>query len=490
VVSLLRPVGAEWASHVSITDTVVLMTDSSDVAKAPEERAVRVAVVGAGPSGLYALRSLLEAERTVSVDVFDRLPTPYGLVRYGVAPDNQKMKSVIRVLRGSFEGDDDVRFLGNVSFGEDITIADLREHYDAIIYATGTQGDRKLGIPGEELPGSYGAKEFVNWYCGHPDAAGREFTLHGPEVAVVGAGNVALDVARMLAKSTAEIAGTDVPEPVLETFRSNAVTDVHLLSRRGPAQMKFTPAELREMGELVNADILIDPDTLQLGEEEEQQVSSNKRQRKNLSMLRDWAQRPPEGKPRRVRLHFWSSPVRILGEDEVTGVVVEHNTLGDDGKVRGTGEYQTLPVSMVLAAVGYQALPLPEVPFDEYNATVRHEHGRVHDEDGAAVTGEYVTGWAKRGATGVIGTNKNDAAETVNSLLADLDEDQVTSDAERGDITTLLAERGVDYVSWEGWLRIDTHETELGEQQNRPRVKIPDLPSMLEFSRDEESASD
>lgn len=482
--------GAELASHTSITATVVLMTHGSDMTTTPTETTARVAVVGAGPSGLYALRSLLEAERSVSVDVFDRLPAPYGLVRYGVAPDNQKMKSVIRVLRGSFDGDDDVRFLGNVTFGEDITIADLRAHYDAIIYATGTQGDRGLGIPGEELPGSYGAKEFVNWYCGHPDAAEREFALHGPEVAVVGAGNVALDVARMLAKGTDEIAGTDVPERVLETFRNNAVTDVHLLSRRGPAQMKFTPVELREMGELVNADILIDPDTLRLSDEEEQQVTDNRQQRKNLAMLREWAERPPEGKPRRVRLHFWSSPVRILGEHEVTGVVVERNTLGDDGKVRGTGEYQTLPVSMVLAAVGYQARPLPEVPFDEYNSTVRHEHGRVLDEDGVAVTGEYVTGWAKRGATGVIGTNKNDAAETVDSLLTDFDKNPATGNAERGDITTLLAARGVDYVSWEGWLRIDTHETQLGEQQNRPRVKIPDLDSMLNFSRDGESAQD
>lgn len=480
----------ELASHVPDADTVVMMTHGSDVTTTPSKTTVRVAVVGAGPSGLYALRSLLEPERSVSVDVFDRLPAPYGLVRYGVAPDNQKMKSVIRVLRGSFEGDDEVRFLGNVTFGEDITIADLRAHYDAIIYATGTQGDRRLGIPGEELPGSYGAKEFVNWYCGHPDAAGYDFALHGPEVAVVGAGNVALDVARMLAKSTDEIAGTDVPERVLETFRGNAVTDVHLLSRRGPAQMKFTPVELREMGELVNADILIDPDTLRLGEEEEQQVTDNRQQRKNLAMLREWAERPPEGKPRRVRLHFWSSPVRIVGEDEVTGVVVERNTLGDDGKVRGTGEYQTLPVSMVLAAVGYQARPLPEVPFDEYNATVRHEHGRVLDEDGAAVAGEYVTGWAKRGATGVIGTNKNDAAETVNSLLTDLDKTPATGSTERGDITTLLVERGVDYVSWEGWLRIDTHETQLGEQQNRPRAKVPDLPSMLEFSRDGEHSQE
>ncbi len=443
----------------------------------------RVAVVGAGPSGLYAVKALLESDVGVGIDVFDSLPAPYGLVRYGVAPDNQKMKSVIRVLRGSFTEGNDVRFLGNVTFGEDITAAELRAYYDAVIYATGTQGDRGLGIPGEELPGSYGAKEFVNWYCGHPDAAERDFALHGPEVAVVGAGNVALDVARLLAKSTEEIAATDVPDRVLGTFSSSTVTDIHLLSRRGPAQAKFTTVELREMGELANADILIDPGALELTPEEEERIAADRQQRKNVSLLREWAQRPPEGKPRRLHLWFWRSPVRIIGENHIDGVVIERNALQADGTLRGTGEYETLPVSMILAAVGYQARALPGVPFDEHTNTVPNKNGCVLEAEGTPRPGEYVAGWAKRGPTGVIGTNKNDAAETVDNLLDDLNDLRNKGRDSSRDVTKLLRQRGIDYVDWAGWLRLDTHETTLGEQQNRPRVKIPDLLSMLEFTR-------
>lgn len=442
---------------------------------------LRVAVVGAGPSGLYAVKSLVQSARGVSVDVFDRLPTPYGLVRYGVAPDNQKMKSVIRVLRGSFDPENDVRFLGNVRFGEDLTRTDLRAHYDAVVYATGTQGDRHLGIPGEDLPASYGAKEFVNWYCGHPDAAERDFPLVGPEVAVVGAGNVALDVVRMLAKSTEEIGATDVPDRVLEAFADSRITDVHMLARRGPVQAKFTPVELREMGELINADIVIDPEELALAPGDEERAEESKTLRTNLALLREWAQRPPSGKPRRVHMRFLRSPVRILGTDRVEGLELERNELTDGGGVRGTGEYERLEVQMVLRAVGYQAFPLPDVPFDPATSTVPHDEGRVLDADGRQQVGEYVTGWAKRGPTGVIGTNKNDAAETVRSLLADLD--QLAADGEAQDITRLLDKRDVDYVDWAGWLRLDAHETGLGEPYGRPRVKIPDLATMLDHTR-------
>lgn len=448
-----------------------------------EEARLRVAVVGAGPSGLYAVRSLLESARGLSVDVFDRLPAPYGLVRYGVAPDNQKMKSVIRVLRGSFDDGNQVRFLGNVRFGEDLTRADLLAHYDAVVYATGTQGDRRLGIPGEELPGSYGAKEFVNWYCGHPDAAERDFPLAGPEVAVVGAGNVALDVVRMLAKSTEEIGATDVPDRVLAAFRDSRITDVHMLARRGPAQAKFTTVELREMGELVNADIVIDPEELALAPGDEERIAQSKPLRNNLKLLREWAERPLEGKPRRVHMRFLRSPVRVLGSQRVEGLELERNELTDGGGARGTGEYETLDVAMVLRAVGYQAFPLPDVPFDQDTSTVPHDEGRVLDGAGEPQPGEYVTGWAKRGPTGVIGTNKNDAAETVRSLLTDHDE-PVRDGEQPEDVTVLLDKRGVDYVDWAGWLRLDAHETALGEPDGRPRIKIPDLPTMLDHTRD------
>lgn len=465
------------------------MNPRHEVTSEVQDARLRIAIVGSGPSGLYALRSLIESANAVSVDVFDQLPAPYGLVRYGVAPDNQKMKSVIRVLRGSFDENDTentVRFLGNVVFGPDISRSELRTHYDAVIYATGSQGDRRLGIPGEDLPGSEGAQTFVNWYCGHPDAAKRDFGLQGPGVAVVGAGNVALDVTRLLAKSTEEIAATDVPDRVLEAFRDSRVTDVHLLARRGPAQAKFTPVELREMGALSNADIVIDPTELVVTAADEERAANNRQLRQNLTMLREWAERPLEGKPRRVHMRFLRSPVRMLGSEHVSGLVVERNELREDGSVHGTGEYETLDVSKVLRAVGYQAQPLPGVPFDTVTATVPHSEGRVLDEHGTQQPGEYVTGWAKRGPTGVIGTNKNDAAETVRSLLKDLADRANGPAPENRDpaaVTHLLEKRGVDYVNWSGWLRLDSHEVELGAPHGRPRVKIPDRDSMLEISR-------
>lgn len=444
---------------------------------------LRVAVVGSGPSGLYALRALLESESSVSVDVFDRLPAPYGLVRYGVAPDNPKMRSVIRVLREPFDGSD-VEFFGNVAFGDDLTRKDLRTHYHAVIYATGTQGDRSLNIPGEDLPGSYSAREFVNWYCGHPDAAERDFPLHGPEVAVIGAGNVALDIARMLARSNAEIGETDVPDHVLAALHLSEITDIHVLARRGPAQAKFTPVELREMGKLANADVIVDPDELALDADGEARVAEERQVRKNVELLREWSQREPEGKPRRVHLRFLRSPVRILGDDRVTGLVAERNALAGGGKVTGTGACESRDTGLVLRAVGYQARPLPDVPFDPSTYTVPHQAGRVLDEDGERLPGEYVTGWAKRGPTGVIGTNKSDAAETVRSLFEDQAELEAPARPERVEVTELLASRGVAFTDWAGWLRLDARETDLGEAQGRPRAKIADRASMLDISRD------
>lgn len=445
-------------------------------------RPLRVAVVGAGPSGVYAVQALLGAETAVDVDVFDRLPAPYGLVRYGVAPDHPKMRSVIRVLHEAL-AHSSVRFIGNVSFGVDVTRADLRAHYDAVIYATGTQGDRSLGIPGEDLPGSHGAAEFVAWYCGHPDAASRDFTLDARSVAVIGAGNVALDVARVIAKGPDEIGSTDVPEPVLTAFRDSQVTDIYLLGRRGPAQAKFTPVELREMGKLAGADVIVRPDELVLDAASETAVADSRQVGKNVELLREWSQRPLEGKPRRVHFRFLTSPVRILGESRVTGLTVERNALDGTGAAKGTGEHETVDVGMVFRAVGYRAEPLPGVPFDRGNDTVPHREGRVLD-DGEVSPGEYVTGWAKRGPTGVIGTNKSDAAETVRSLFADADRLGSAARPDPGDMTRLLESRGADYVDWSGWLRLDTHEVDLGRTEGRERIKVPDLATMLAISRD------
>jgi ferredoxin--NADP+ reductase len=337
----------------------------------------RVAVVGAGPAGLYAVQALLAAAPAIQVDVFDRLPTPYGLVRYGVAPDNQKIKSVTRVLRTAFDDEGRVRFIGNVRFGVDIGRADLLEDYDAVVYATGAQSERRLGIAGEDLPGSHAAKDFVDWYSGHPDAAGREFRLDAKSVAVVGAGNVALDVARMLVRAPEEIAATDVPDRVLEAFRRSDVTDAHLVARRGVAQAKFTAEELRTINGMPGIDIVVRPEEVSLTGEDERLIASSRQLAANVAMMREWSQRPLRGKPRRIHVRFLRSPVRILGERRVEGLALERNELLADGSVRGTGEIETLEVGMVFRSVGYKALPLGGVPFDADRSVIRHRQGRV-----------------------------------------------------------------------------------------------------------------
>lgn len=451
-------------------------------------RSARVAVVGAGPAGLYAVQSLLEGASGLSVDIFDRLPAPYGLVRYGIAPDNQKMKSVIRALRTVFDDGNPVRYIGNVRFGVDITRADLLEHYDAIIYATGAQDERRLGIPGEDLPASYGAKEFVDWYNGHPDAADRDFLLNAQQIAVIGAGNVALDVARMLVRNPEEIASTDVPDRVLDALRNSQVTDVHLIARRGPVQAKFTPMELRGLGDLISADVIVRPEELLLTHDDEIRLSSNRELRTNVAMLREWAQRPLRGRTRRIHLRFLRRPVRILGESRVEGVLLEGNEpLGED-QVRGTGHFETIKVGMIFRAVGYKALPLPDVPFDEVRSIIPHNQGRVLDVSGQFTGREYVTGWSKRGPSGTVGTNKSDAAETVCGLLADLAARGPCSGGDPERIMALLDHRGVDCTNWLNWLRLDEHEIQLGSEQGRPRVKIPDLRSMLAISRDPDTS--
>jgi ferredoxin--NADP+ reductase len=443
----------------------------------------RVAVVGAGPAGLYAVQALLASGPAIRVDVFDRLPTPYGLVRYGVAPDNQKIKSVTRVLRTAFDDERRVRFIGNVRFGVDLHRADLLEHYDAVVYATGAQGERRLGIPGEDLPGSHGAKDFVDWYSGHPDAAERSFRLDTTSVAVVGAGNVALDVARMLVRTPEEIAATDVPDRILGAFRESRVTDAHLIARRGVAQAKFTAEELRTINGLPEVDIVVRPGEVSLTGEDERLIASNRQLAANVAMMREWSQRPSRGKPRRIHIRFLRSPVRILGGNRVEGVVLERNEPLADGQVRGTGECETLEVGMIFRSVGYKALPLAGVAFDEARSVIPHREGRVLDEEDRIAEGEYVTGWAKRGPSGIIGTNKSDSAQTVSHLLADLAARSSYKGRDPREITDRLRDRGVDCTDWADWLRLDGHEIELGRAQGRPRVKLPALRAMLDAAR-------
>jgi ferredoxin--NADP+ reductase len=440
---------------------------------------LEVAVVGSGPAGIYTAEALIKQvgalapPGTVRVDVLDRLPTPYGLVRYGVAPDHPSIRSIAGYLRGVLEHPD-VRFLAEVHLGDDVTREDLLASYDAVVYATGAMRDRHMGIPGEDLAGSYAATDFVNWYCGHPDSSAEAFTLDAEAVAVVGVGNVAVDVARILVKDPAALHSTDIPHPVLEALMGSKVREVHVIGRRGPAQAKFTTKELRELGELADVDIEVRPDELDLDAfdptgQSTRLAESDRRVRGNLAVLGDWAARPPAGSGRRLVVRFWLRPVEVTGTQRVSGLTVERTRLDEQGRFTGTGEYETIPAQMVFRSVGYQSVPLAGVPFDE---------GRVLGPGGAALPGEYVAGWLKRGPTGVVGTNKSDAAGTVRSLLADL---SGLSGREAGDrpsrrpFTEVLAARGVRPVSYLDWLRVEAAEAELAGALGRgERVKIGD----------------
>jgi ferredoxin/flavodoxin---NADP+ reductase len=441
-----------------------------------QQRQARVAVIGAGPSGLYAAAALLASGEPVGVDVLDRLPAPYGLVRYGVAPDHVKMKSVIRVLQKPFDPAQ-VEFLGGVRVGDGgVPLEVVRQHFHAVIHATGSSVDRALGVPGEDLAGSLGSGQFVSWYCGHPDHTALQPLLDHAGAAVVGAGNVALDVARVLAKSADEMAETDVPDAVLDALRSSAVRDIHVLIRRGPQHIRFTPAELRQIGELANADVLVHDDGLLAAGVEDPE---DRRHRQMLDMMGEWAAAEPTGKPRRIHLRFLRSPVRIVGKGgRVTGVVVERNAIVD-GRVVGTGEQETLDVGLVVRAIGYDAEPIPGLPFDPATGTVPNVGGRVV-RDGEPVSGAYVTGWIKRGPTGVIGTNKSDAVETVAALLEDLPGLPDPAHPDPAGFRAALRVYGLRPVDWTAWLRLDAEEVRRGGLRGAERVKVAELAEMLD----------
>jgi len=450
---------------------------------------LQVAVVGSGPAGIYTAEALikqaakLDPPVTVQVDVLDRLPTPYGLVRYGVAPDHPSIRSIADYLRNVLEHDS-VSFLGGVHLGDDVTREDLLASYDAVVYATGAMRDRRMGIPGEDLPGSYAATNFVNWYCGHPDSDAGAFTLDAESVAVVGVGNVAVDVARILVRDPAELSRTDIPQAVLEALMASKVREVHMIGRRGPAQAKFTTKELRELGELSGVDIVVHPSEIDLGAfdptgQSAETAESDRRVRGNLAVIQDWAGRAPAGESvaeRRLTVRFWLRPVAVEGADRVSGLTVERTRLDEQGKFTGTGEFETIPAQMVFRSVGYQSVPLDGVPFDERSYTVPNADGRVLGPDGAPLPGEYVAGWLKRGPTGVVGTNKSDAAGTVRSLLADLTSEGAAARRPSPDeLIARLAERGVRPVSYADWLRVEQAEAELGGTLGRgERVKIGD----------------
>lgn len=437
---------------------------------------LRVAIIGSGPAGVYAADALAR-HGDVAIDVIDRLPAPYGLVRYGVAPDHLKIKSIILALQKVLELPG-VRFLGNIGVGTDLTLDDLHRHYDAIVFAHGAAVDRRMGVPGEDLPGSFSAREFVAWYSGHPDATLDRFTLQARSVAVVGVGNVAVDVARVLAKTADELRSTDLPDHVLEVLDRSQVADVHMIGRRGPAQAKFTTKELRELGELTNADVLIDPEELQIDDASEAAIATQPAVRRNVEALQEWSQRRLAGRARRLHLRFLLRPVEVLGTGRVEGLTVERNRLDGTGNALPTGQRLTIDAQMLFRSVGYRGLPVPGLPFNEITGVVPNAGGRVL-RDGIPGSGEYVAGWIKRGPTGVIGTNKGDAKETVAALLEDAPTLPRAAIRDPDAITQLLAERGIDVVIWEGWQAIDDAERELGRAQGRDRVKIADRAELL-----------
>jgi ferredoxin--NADP+ reductase len=454
----------------------------------PSDSPFRVAIVGAGPAGFYAAAHLLASDTAVEVDMFDRLPTPFGLVRAGVAPDHPKIKSVVRVFEKTARKPG-FRFLGGVELGRDVHRSELRERYHAVLYSIGAATDRRLGIPGEDLPGSEAATTFVGWYNGHPDHPDREFDLDVERAVVVGNGNVAIDCARMLALGAGELHASDAAEHAIDVLAGSSIHEIVIAGRRGPAQAAFTNPELLELGELEQADVLVDPADVELDPASQAWLDSDAADgtsRRNVDILRGYAAREPAGRPRAIALRFQMSPVEIRGEGRVEEIVLERNRLepAEDGRIvaRPTGERETLACGLVLRSIGYLGVAIPEVPFDARRGVVPNVAGRVIDGE-HHLTGEYVAGWIRRGPSGVIGTNKKCGQEAAASLLQDAAAGQLDAPPEQGDIVDVLAGRGVEPVGWEGWRRIDEHELERGESAGRPRIKLARYEDLDEVAR-------
>lgn len=449
---------------------------------------LNVAVVGAGPAGIYASDILAKSGVDVRIDLFERLPAPYGLVRYGVAPDHPRIKQIINALYGIL-AKGEINLVGNVEVGKDITIAELQAHYDAVIIATGSDLDAPLDIPGVELEGCFGAADFVAWYDGHPDYP-RQWEIKGEHVAVLGVGNVALDVARILAKHVDDLLVTEIPANVAAVLRDKRVTDVHVFGRRGPAQVKFTPLELRELGHVPGVDVIVREEDLEFDEGSQAAIAASKQTKMVVKTLTDYALAGDEERtaPRRIHIHLFEAPVEVLGQDgQVVGVRTERTRLNGDGSVSGTGEFTDTPVTQVYRAIGYFSSPVPGVPYDEQRGLVPNVAGRVMDGT-APVPGLYATGWIKRGPVGLIGSTKSDAQETIANLLADVEAGVVGACPKDGrdGVLALLRERGVRYTDAEGWMVLDAYERSLGQGEGRERIKVVSRDAMTAISRGEE----
>lgn len=455
---------------------------------------LRLAIVGAGPAGIFAADLLQKAERdfNVSIDLFEKLPAPYGLVRYGVAPDHPRIKGIVSALREVLDGGS-VRFFGNVEYGADITLQDLKKHYHAVIFSTGAVRDATLNIPGIDAPQSYGAADFVSWFDGHPDVS-RTWPLEANSVAVMGNGNVALDVSRMLIKHADDLLTTEIPDNVYEGLKANPIQELHLFGRRGPASVKYTPLELRELGEVRDVDIVLNESDFLVDDPHAVALAAENKQSKVITRIFDnWrkAQDPEtQTASRRLYMHFWSKPLELVTEGEgedarITAIRIERTQPDGEGGIVGTGEIADIPVQSFYRAVGYYGSPLDGIPFDAARGVIPNDQGRVLGEDGEHMRGIYATGWIKRGPIGLIGHTKSDAMETLEQLIADVQADGVwTPEAEtEASIIELLAARGVVYTTAEGWSRLDEHERALGDASGRERVKVVPREDMTDISR-------
>ncbi|GLJ62908.1 pyridine nucleotide-disulfide oxidoreductase [Microbacterium barkeri] len=453
---------------------------------------LRLAIVGAGPAGIYAADILLKTERSfdVSIDLFEQLPAPYGLVRYGVAPDHPRIKGVVGALREVLDRGD-IRIFGNVRFGEDLTLDDLKRHYHAVLFATGAVRDADLAIPGIDADGSFGAADFVSWFDGHPDVP-RTWPLTASSVGVIGNGNVALDISRMLAKHAEDLLPTEIPDNVYEVLAASPVTDVHVFGRRGPAQVKFTPLELRELGELRDVDMVVYDEDFDYDEASKAAVASNKQVKVIDRVLQEWRTLPGANgaggtASRRLHLHFWARPVEVKTDEQgrVAALVYERTRPDGHGGVIGTGEMREVPMGQLYRAVGYFGSPLPGVPFDEKHGVIPNHEGQVlHEDSNERVPGLYATGWIKRGPVGLIGHTKSDAMETVQHIVNDQGSWWQPEDPSADAIPALLAERGVIWTDLEGWHRLDAHEIALGQPHGRARIKVVPRDEMVRISRD------
>ncbi|MFD7321222.1 FAD-dependent oxidoreductase [Streptomyces sp. NPDC059875] len=450
-------------------------------------RPLRVAIVGAGPAGIYAADALLKSEAAaepgVSIDIFERMPAPFGLIRYGVAPDHPRIKGIITALHQVLDKPQ-VRLFGNVDYGTDVHLDDLRAFYDAVVFSTGAMADRELKIPGVELDGSFGAADFASWYDGHPDVP-RTWELEAEKVAVLGVGNVALDIARILAKTADELLPTEIPPNVYDGLKANKAFEIHVFGRRGPAQAKFSPMELRELDHSPNIEVIVNPEDIDYDEGSIAERRKNKQTDMVAKTLENWAIRDVGDRPHKLFLHFFESPVEILGEDgKVVGLRTERTELDGTGNVKGTGQTTDWDVQAVYRAVGYLSDELPKLPWDTASGTVPDAGGRVIEEGGEHLASTYVTGWIRRGPVGLIGHTKGDANETVANLLDDFANGRLLTpeSPETDAVVAFLEGKGLTYTTWEGWYALDAAEKALGEPQGRERVKIVEREDMLRAS--------